>query len=117
MSKREYFHSTPADVDLFLDEKAKERKEQFEREDKLHDYLAWLHGVYTMKAVAAVLNGRKSRYPKEPLSQKQQSEVIVATEDMSDEQKQILTDQFFANLEEMQHQFNQTHNVQTGDGE
>ena len=59
----------------------------------------------------------ESRYPKEPLSNKKQSEVIVATEDMSDEQKQILTDQFFANLEEMQHQFNQTHNVQTGDGE
>ena len=112
MTKHDYFHSTPADVDLFIDEKSKERKEQSE----LHDYLAWLNGVYVMKAVAAVLNGRKSRYPKEPLSQSK-SDVIVATEDMSEEQKAVLTDQLFANLEEMQHQFELTHTTQTGDGE
>ena len=69
-----------------------------------------------MKAVSAVLNGRKRRYPKEPLSQSK-SDVIVATEDMSEEQKAVLTDQLFANLEEMQHQFELTHDVQTGDGE
>lgn len=108
MSKREYFHSTPYDVDIFIEEKSKERKEHYEREDLLIDYTAWLHGVYVSRAVAAVLNGRKSPYPKQPLGQKDKNR-IVATEDMTDAEKDEITSMFFGNLQEMQKSFEHSH--------
>lgn len=34
------------------------------------DYLAWLIGVYTQYALASCFNGKKSRYPNKPLTNK-----------------------------------------------
>lgn len=38
----------------------------FELQKKQDDYNAWLNGMYVQHAVASVLNGSKSKYPREP---------------------------------------------------
>ena len=104
MSKGEYFHSTPGDIDLFIEEKTKKIHDEAKRENDLLDYQAWLHGVYVARAVSSVLNGKKSKYPTQPLSVKDKNR-IVCTEDMPEEEKYSATMQLFANLEEMQKSF------------
>lgn len=110
MRKRDYFHSTPSDIDVFITQKAEQEKNAIDRQNDLLDYQAWLNGLYVSRAVAAVLNGRKSPYPKVPLSQKDKNH-IVATEDMSQEEKDKATQLLFGNLEEMQKQFEMSQRI------
>ena len=59
-------------------------------------------------AVVSALNGRKSKYPSNPLSEDQQNGnggYIVATEAMSEEDKERTRQLFLANLQEMQGNF------------
>ena len=108
MRKREYFHSTPNDVDIFITEMSEKLKMDIERENELMDYRAWLHGLYVQKAIGSALNGKKSPYPKQPFSQKDKNH-IIATEDMSQEEKDRATQLLFGNLEEMQKSFELSH--------
>lgn len=108
MSKKEFFHSTPSDIYLFLEEKNRDKEEALKRESEVINYTAWLHGLYVANAVASVMS-KKSKYPKHPLGDKDNSnkDEIVAREDMSDEEKAYLTEVFFSNLTEMQNNFEQ----------
>lgn len=108
MSKKEYFHNTPRDVDIFITEMSEKQKAEYERENEMVDYRAWLHGLYVQKAIGSALNGRKSPYPKQPFMQKDKNH-IVATEDMSQEEKDRATQLLFGNLEEMQKSFELSH--------
>lgn len=115
MTKREYMHSTPHDVDLFLQVKSDDEKQKGE----IMNYTAWLNGLYVARAVASVMS-KKSKYPKKPISDKDSEFVdsIVVTEDMSEEAKEQTRQLFLGNLLEMQNDFNRTHKTQneTGDG-
>lgn len=108
MSKKEFFHSTPSDIYLFLEEKNKDREDSLKRESEVINYTAWLHGLYVANAVASVMS-KRSKYPKHPLDGEDNSykDEIVAREDMSDEEKAYLTEIFFSNLTEMQNNFEQ----------
>lgn len=103
MSKYEYFHSTPNDVQLYIDVMAKKEKERREMEIDLLDYRAWLHGLYVARAVASVMS-KHARYPKEPLS-KESSGYVTATEDMPEEKKEELRQMFLGSLFDMQSKF------------
>lgn len=113
MTKHEYMHSTPNDVDIFLQVKSDDER----RSGDLVNYEAWLHGVYVARAVASVMS-KKSKYPKKPISDKDnvQPDSIVATEDMSEEEKEQARKIFLGNLLEMQSDFNRTHKNKTGGG-
>lgn len=113
MTKHEYMHSTPNDVDIFLQVKSDDER----RSGDLVNYEAWLHGVYVARAVASVMS-KKSKYPKKPISDKDnvQPDSIVATEDMSEEEKEQARKIFLGNLLEMQSDFNRTHKNETGGG-
>ena len=105
MTKREFFHSTPKEIEIFLDGKVKQRK----TEAKTSEYIAWIHGYYVKLAVLSALNGRKAKYPARPLSEENQdngnSGYIVATEAMSEEDKERTRQLFLENLQEMQRSF------------
>ena len=115
MTKHEYMHSTPHDVDLFLQVKSDDEKQKAD----IMNYTAWLNGLYVVRAVASVMS-KKSKYPKRPISDKDSEFVdsIVVTEDMSEEAKEQTRQLFLGNLLEMQNDFNRTHKTQneTGDG-
>lgn len=112
MSKDTFFHSTPADIDIFIEEHDKrieaEQKIQFER----MKYAAWLNGLYVQNAVASVMS-KKAKYPKKPYGEKD-DETIVCTEDMSAEQKEAVINLLFGNLEEMQHDFERQNKIEKG---
>ena len=105
MNKRDFFHSTPKEIEIFLDGKAEQKK----AEAKTSEYLAWIQGYYVRLAVLSVLNGRKAKYPSRPLSEENQnygnSDYIVATEAMSEEEKERTRTLFLENLQEMQRSF------------
>lgn len=119
MTKRDYFNSTPNDVNFFIEEKTEELKSKLKRENDMVDYVAWLHGAYVARAVGSVLS-KKGKYPKEPLSQTgtiNSKQHIHVTEDMSDSEKAQVTDIFFGNLIEMQQQFERTRVTTAGGSE
>ena len=105
MSKHDFFHSTPHDIEIFLDGIEKSHK----TEAKKIEYVAWLNGFYVKLAVVAALNGKKSKYPSQPLGEdsnnNKNSGHIVATEDMSEEEKERTRQLFLNNLLEMQKSF------------
>lgn len=104
MSKHDFFHGTPHDIEVFINQYDKRVRAEMDAEFERMKYSAWLSGLYVRSAVASCLS-RKAKYPKEPYSEKDTNEVIVATEDMSDEVKAELTTKFFDNLFEMQKKF------------
>ena len=107
MTKQQYMHLTPRDVEMFLDEKMKQEKDAADH----INYTAWLNGLYVLRAVAAVMS-KKSKYPKQPLTGDDSismPDVIVATDEMSDEDKEATRQIFLGNLLEMQNNFNRTH--------
>lgn len=104
MSKHDFFHGTPHDIEVFINQYDKRVRAEIDAEFERMKYNAWLNGLYVRSAVASCLS-RKAKYPKEPYTEKDTNEVIVATEDMSDEVKAELTTKFFDNLFEMQRKF------------
>ena len=106
MSKHDFFHSTPNDIEIFLDGIAKRRSLDIKRDE----YLAWLHGFYVKLAIQEGLHGSsKAKYPQYPLGQEPKDAAnsghIVATEDMSEEEKERTRQLFLNNLLEMQRSF------------
>lgn len=101
MSKHDFFHSTPNDIDIYI----KEYDARYEREIKLKaeeiEYSSWLNGMYVRIAVASVLNGKKVKYPKKPLDSKNVPQNIEVTEDMSEEEKEKVRQQFADNMREL----------------
>ena len=105
MSKYDFMHSTPSDVELYIIQYDKRIKAENELIFERMKYAAWLNGLYVRMAVGSVLS-KRSKYPKEPLGSKENTnEHIVAREDMTDEEKEELTRLFFDNLNEMQENF------------
>lgn len=101
MSKHDFFHSTPNDIDIYI----KEYDARYEREIKLKaeeiEYSSWLNGMYVRIAVASALNGKKVKYPKKPLDSKNVPQNIEVTEDMSEEEKEKVRQQFADNMREL----------------
>lgn len=107
MSKHDFMHGTPHDVELFIDFYDKRVRSEAEASFERMKYAAWLNGLYVRIAVGSVLS-KRGKYPKEPYDSKnEQNEHIVAREDMSEEEKERLTGMFFDNLIEMQNSFNE----------
>lgn len=106
LSKRDFFHYTPREIEIFLEGIASQKKV----EAKKSEYVAWVHGYYVKLAVLAALNGRKSRYPQQPLGEDNNQNIgnsgyIVATEAMCEEDKERTRTLFLENLQEMQRNF------------
>lgn len=97
MSKKEFFHSTPNDIDVFIDQYDKLKKHETEADFERMKYSAWLTGLYVRTAVASVLS-KKAKYPKQPFGEEQQIQHIEVTEDMSEEEKQKAREQLASNL-------------------
>ena len=101
MSKHDFFHSTPNDIDIYI----QEYDARYEREIKLKteeiEYSSWLNGMYVRIAVASALNGKKVKYPKKPLDSKNVPQNIEVTEDMSEEEKEKVRQQFADNMREL----------------
>lgn len=62
MDKKTFFHSTPRDINIYLDAYAKRRKD----ENDTLEYGAWLHGIYVMQAIASCFD-KHYDYPDNPL--------------------------------------------------
>ena len=105
-------HGTPHDIELFIDFYDKRVKSEAEASFERMKYASWLNGLYVRLAVASVFS-KKGKYPKEPYGNEDH---IEAREDMSDEEKEQLTQMFFDNLFEMQDSFNNSKKA-TGEGE
>ena len=97
MSKKEFFHSTPNDIDVFIDQYDKLKKHEAEADFERMKYSAWLTGLYVRTAVASVLS-KKAKYPKQPFGEEQQIQHIEVTEDMSEEEKQKAREEFTKNM-------------------
>ena len=104
MTKHDFFHGTPKDVEVFITSFDKRIKTEAEATFERMKYTAWLNGMYVRIAVASCLS-KKAKYPKQPYGEEEQKDVIVATEDMTEEQKAEATTLFFNNLFEMQNDF------------
>lgn len=100
MSKRQFFHSTPNDIDLFITQHDEERRDVLKAEAEKIQYTAWLNGAYIRLAVASVLS-KKSKYPKKPPGEQEQVQHIEVTEDMSEEEKNDALEKLTKNLEEL----------------
>lgn len=116
MSKHDFMHGTPHDIELFIDFYDKRVKSEAEASFERMKYASWLNGLYVRLAVASVFS-KKGKYPKEPYGNENATQDhIEAREDMSDEEKEQLTQMFFDNLLEMQDSFNNSKKA-TGEGE
>ena len=103
MSKYTYLHSTPNDVDIYIEEFDKRTKAEAEIAFERMKYSAWLSGLYVQNAVASVMS-KRAKYPKKPYGE-EDSNTIVCTEDMTEEEKQLAAEMLFQNLQEMQNSF------------
>ena len=97
MSKKEFFHSTPNDIDVFIDQYDKLKKHEAEADFERMKYSAWLTGLYVRTAVASVLSN-KAKYPKKPFGEEEQIQHIEVTDDMSEEEKEKAREQLASNL-------------------
>lgn len=115
MTKRDFFHSTPTDVWLFLREHNKRVRAEAEAEAEKIEYAAWLNGLYIQRAVASVLS-KKAKYPKKPFGKEDAEQLteIICTEDMTEEEKKRATDLFFGNLAQMQRDFEKANGTGKG---
>ena len=111
MSKHDFFHSTPNDIEIFIDQFLKRRKWEMDVYFERMRYTAWLNGLYVQNAVASVLS-KRATYPKEPYGNSKEV-TIEATEDMSEEEKDFARKALLQNLLGMQEEFNQSHNVES----
>ena len=100
MSKREFFHSTPHDLEVFINETDRLKKMETEMEMEKVKYVAWLNGVYVQRAVASVLS-KKSKYPKQPLGSEEEHRFIEVTNDMPEDEKDEALELLTDNLKEL----------------
>lgn len=114
MTKNAFFHSTPNDVMIYIEESDKRLKMDAEIASKRMQYSSWLTGLYVRRAVASVMS-KRSRYPKTPFGE-QDKESIECTENMSEEEKNTALKAFLDNLQEMQRDFERSKQQNTGEG-
>lgn len=101
---------------MFITSFDKRMKTEAEANFERMKYTAWLNGMYVRIAVASCLS-KKAKYPKQPYGEDEQKDVIVATEDMSEEEKAEATTLFFNNLFEMQNDFEKYNKKKQADEE
>lgn len=112
MSKHDFFHSTPNDIYLFIDEHDKRYKAEAEAEFERIKYSSWLSGLYVQVAVASVLS-KKTKYPKHPYGDEESENIVInATEDMSEEAKSAARNALLESLIGMQRDFEKFQNKQ-----
>lgn len=109
MSKHDFFHSTPNDIEIFMEEYDKRYKTEAEIAFDRMRYSAWLAGLYVQQAVASVLS-KRAKYPTKPYGD-EDNKVIEATEDMSEEQKDVARKALLESLLSMQDSFNKSHGI------
>jgi len=101
MSKHDYFHSTPNDIEIFIREYDSRKKSEIKIKTEEIEYSAWLNGLYVRLAVSSVLNGKKVKYPKKPLEKNEPQINIEVTEDMTENEKDKIREQFAENMREL----------------
>ena len=79
MSKRDFFHSTPRDIEIFLDAYDRRVKDEVESNFERMKYSSWLTGLYVQNAIGSVIS-KKVKYPKKPYGDMTKEEVTDATE-------------------------------------
>lgn len=104
MTKKEFFHSTPRDIEIFLDKHNENAKRDAEVAFERMKYTSWLTGLYVQFAVGSCLS-KKGRYPKKPFGEDDLKDTVIqAREDMTKEEIEHETESFFGNLMLLQKQ-------------
>lgn len=79
IKKHEFWHMTPKEFEYHVDAHNEEMKQKQLIEEahvKNSEYIAWLSGIYVMRAVGSVLGGRKApKYPERPLTETPQDDL------------------------------------------
>lgn len=99
MTKREFFHSTPADIRLMADaynHKMKMRSEEAEEAVKLAQFQSWLTGSYVRIAIASAFNGKKVKYPDNPLAEKKIETAEQAAKKLNKSVEEVKMEMLFA---------------------
>lgn len=81
MTKKEFLHSTPHDVNVFIDAYNKKQ----ENEIRLLELSAWKNGLYVLEAIATAFD-EKHTYPENPLLKEQRQNEIEKGEQKSEEE-------------------------------
>ena len=104
LTEKEFWACTPHRLQAHL--KAYESKENH------NDYIAWLLGAYNLRAFSVALdnafNGRKARskYFEKPMSQEAKDKEYIDGSNLSEEEKELLRQQFVNNLKAMEESHN-----------
>lgn len=102
MSKRDFFHSTPNDIEIYLDAYDKNREGEAELSFERMKYSSWLTGLYVQNAIGSVIS-KKVKYPKKPYGEEEvQDTVIEIRENMTQEEVINATETFFDKLVQLQ---------------
>lgn len=106
MTEKEFRHATMTEINFRL----KRYKEEKEYHAKEIEYQSWLTGLYVQNAIASCF-GKKAKYPKNPLEEKQVVEDIELTESQAD----FYREQFLKRLQRMENKFNKSKKTDTGE--
>lgn len=104
MSKRDFFHSTPRDIEIFLDAYDRRVNDEVESNFERMKYSSWLTGLYVQNAIGSVIS-KKVKYPKKPYGEEEVQDTVIETrEDMTKEEVTDATETFFEKLMGLQRQ-------------
>lgn len=97
MSRKEFYHATPGEINQRYKAYADRTRREAETRINEFEYAAWLNGLHHAYAVGAALNGRKVKYPKEPLvMSKKQTTAELSEEEKAKAEQELLAMSFNA---------------------
>ncbi len=76
MTKKEFLHSTLADIQ----ERLEKYKREKEYEMKLMEYQSWIHGIFNRAAIVSSFN-KRAKYPENPLETEQPVDISKLSPD------------------------------------
>lgn len=94
MTYKEFLHSTPKVIRLCIEAFSKIRKNEWEKTE----FLAWMTGQYIVYSIGVSFNGKKVKYPENPLTPKR---VVVQDMELTDEEREEQTKMLFDRLQNM----------------
>lgn len=106
MAEKEFRHATMAEINS----RFKKYKEEKEYRAKEIEYQSWLTGLYVQNAIASCFD-KKTKYPKNPLEEKEVVEDMQLTESQAD----FYRDQFLKRLQRMENKFNKAKKTDKGE--
>ena len=104
MTKHDFFHSTPNDIEIFLNAWEERTKGEVEANFERMKYSSWLTGLYVQNAIASCFS-KKCKYPRRPYGDNEVEDVeIVTKEEMTQSEVIDATETFFDRLLKLQKQ-------------